>query len=67
MTGQQIVSDFQNYISQNGNIYREWYIGITGDIEKRLFGEHGVLRKGTQGFIDLLTPTRLHVRLKNIS
>lgn len=40
MTGQQIVVDFSSYISQNGNIFSQWYIGITADINQRLFTEH---------------------------
>lgn len=42
MIGQQIIADFQNWIFKNGNMYREWYIGITSDINQRLFTDHCV-------------------------
>ncbi len=44
MTGQKIVQDFKEYI--NGGSYNSWYIGITSDINQRLFIDHNVLEKG---------------------
>lgn len=42
MTAQQLYDDILRYVGTD-NI-ANWYIGITRDIEKRLFGEHCVHR-----------------------
>ena len=45
-TAAQIVSEINSYIIQCGSrYYREWYVGITSDIEQRLFGDHNVSRQ----------------------
>jgi len=42
MTGQQIIQYFANYIFQNGNVYNQWYIGITSNIAQRS-ENHGII------------------------
>jgi len=39
-TKEAIIKKFEDYISSNGGRYSEWYVGITSDIDKRLFSEH---------------------------
>jgi hypothetical protein len=39
---QEIISDIQNYIKKEGSSYKQWYVGITNDVDRRLFGEHNV-------------------------
>ena len=31
-----------NYINTNGGLLHEWYVGITGNVEQRLFSDHAV-------------------------
>lgn len=38
-----IINDIKNYIGRGD--YSSWYVGITNDIERRLFSEHNVDRK----------------------
>ena len=41
----QIVADINGHIVKSGaKHYNEWYVGITSDIEQRLFGDHNVPR-----------------------
>lgn len=42
MTKQQLKQDITVYVANNGGNYRNWYAGITSDVDKRLFGDHGV-------------------------
>jgi hypothetical protein len=42
MTAQQPYDDVLSYVGSDNFI--NWYVGITGDVEKRLFGEHNVHR-----------------------
>jgi len=42
-TKQEIINDFSNYFK--GITYSSCYIGITSDINNRLFGDHGVSRE----------------------
>jgi hypothetical protein len=37
-----IAKEIENHISENGGVYGEWYVGITDDINERLFGYHNV-------------------------
>ena len=37
-----IIEKFKNYIAEKGGAYSDWYIGITSDIETRLFNAHNV-------------------------
>lgn len=41
---QRVLNKIVNYIEGQGEPYSNWYAGITSDIEKRLFQEHGILR-----------------------
>lgn len=43
MTKNSIISDFEKYVGNDD--YFDWYIGITNDIDRRLFGEHKVEKK----------------------
>jgi len=38
----QIKTKFTNYINNTGGSAKTWYVGITNDIDRRLFTEHGV-------------------------
>lgn len=38
----QILSDIVQYIKQSNTPYKDWYIGITENIQIRLFVEHAV-------------------------
>lgn len=38
-----IINDIKNYVGRGD--YSNWYVGITNDIERRLFSEHSVDRK----------------------
>lgn len=42
MTYDAIKAEFLSYIGNNGGVPSQWYIGITNDHERRLFGEHRV-------------------------
>jgi len=42
MTTQEIIHDFDSHMKQEGNGYRNWYVGITSDPRARLFDEHQV-------------------------
>lgn len=46
MTRTRIISDFEKYIGNDD--YSNWYVGITNDIDRRLFGEHNVDKKQDQ-------------------
>ena len=39
----EIISDIVNHV--NGEAYSKWYIGITKDVNSRLFGDHNVDEK----------------------
>ncbi len=41
------VDEIDSFIRQHGVPYSRWYVGITGDVDTRLFGDHGV----TSGYI----------------
>jgi hypothetical protein len=42
-TKQEIIADIADHFS--GQNYRQCYVGITSDIDKRLFGDHKVSKK----------------------
>ncbi|MDL2277391.1 hypothetical protein LJC57_02250 [Parabacteroides sp. OttesenSCG-928-G07] len=47
MTAQEIKKEINDHLAKNNKqYYSDFYIGITNDIERRLFGEHNVPRKG---------------------
>ena len=43
MTKNSIISDFEKYVGTDN--YSDWYVGITNDIDRRLFNEHKVDKK----------------------
>lgn len=43
MKKEDIIKDFEEYVGNDN--YSDWYIGITNDIDRRLFGEHAVDEK----------------------
>ena len=48
LTAQQIADAIYEHLKKDvdGNNYGKFYIGITNDIDRRLFGEHNVPRNG---------------------
>ena len=47
MTAQEIIREISNHLTKSSKqYYSDYYIGITNDIERRLFGEHNVPRNG---------------------
>jgi hypothetical protein len=48
-TVQNIIADIDAYMTSHGLPASRWYVGITADIDKRLFGDHNVLRNGPNG------------------
>ncbi len=46
-TAQQIADDINNHLQKDSvTHYSAYYIGITNDIERRLFNEHNVSKEG---------------------
>ena len=45
-TAVKIINDINAYMKQGTASNASWYVGITGDIEQRLFGYHKVNRNG---------------------
>lgn len=43
MKKNSIISDFEKYVGIDD--YSDWYVGITNDIDRRLFDEHKVDKK----------------------
>ncbi len=42
-TAKEIISDFEEHLAKsNKQYYSDFYVGITNDIERRLFTEHNV-------------------------
>ena len=47
MKYEQIIEDFDAHINKSGRYtYGDFYIGITNNVERRLFEEHRVPREG---------------------
>ena len=46
---QEIISDISNYVSVEQ--YSDYYVGITSDIDSRLFGDHNVSKKDKRLYI----------------
>lgn len=47
MTAQEIIREISNHLTKSSKqYYSDYYIGITNDIERRLFDEHNVPRNG---------------------
>ncbi|MCQ2363952.1 MAG: hypothetical protein MJ051_00155 [Akkermansia sp.] len=46
-TKEEIIQDFDEHINKSGKTYySEFYVGVTADINRRLFHEHNVKREG---------------------
>jgi hypothetical protein len=45
-TRDQIIADIRAHIAQGGGGYSKWYVGITKDVDSRLFNHHGVKKSG---------------------
>lgn len=45
-TVETIIAKIEKHMDKVGGKRSEWYVGITSDIEERLFGFHRVQRKG---------------------
>lgn len=51
-TAKEIIVDVEEHLTKsNKRYYSDFYVGITNDIERRLFAEHNVEKKNTGGFI----------------
>jgi len=50
MTHEQIIADFAKYVRACSGMFSYWYVGITNDVDRRMFGEHGV-NKETDSWI----------------
>ena len=44
-TAKEAYDEILAHIQKEGSSYPSWYCGITGDVEQRLFEEHGVPEK----------------------
>ena len=40
-----ITAEIDAYIRSSGVGYARWYVGVTSDIEKRMFGDHNVSKE----------------------
>ncbi len=47
-----IIKEFNTFLSKAGGKYSDYYVGITDDVDRRLFGEHNVDRKRDQWIYD---------------
>jgi hypothetical protein len=43
---ENIIEEIKAYIIECGGSYPDWYVGVTGDSDQRLFVEHNVKKKG---------------------
>jgi len=41
-TKETIIEEMEDYMEKCGGTYSDWYVGITGDTNQRLFGDHNV-------------------------
>lgn len=47
-TREEIIHDIDNHLKKSGkSYYNEFYVGITNDIERRMFHEHNVNRENS--------------------
>lgn len=66
-TAKEIIVDVEEHLTKsNKRYYSDFYVGITNDIERRLFVEHNVEKKTTGGFIVPQQTKLPHRVLKNI-
>jgi len=42
----KLAGKLDEYTQNHGGVYKEWYVGITPDLEQRLFNQHRVNRLG---------------------
>ena len=47
-SGEQIISGIVKYVTGHGGDFRNWYVGITEDLDRRLFEEHNVSERRDQ-------------------
>ncbi len=52
---QEAIEKIENYIEQSGYDYEDWHVGITNDIDNRLFFRHSVSRRGVWIYDELPT------------
>ena len=45
-TKQQIITEIENYINNNGGGFSAWYVGIASKPRDRLFNDHNVRENG---------------------
>ena len=45
MAKEQIINEFEEHHKKEGSPWSDWYVGITADINDRLFGFHKVPRE----------------------
>ena len=45
MTFQKIVDEMSGHVNESNYAYKQWYVGITSDIDSRLYGDHNVPKK----------------------
>lgn len=47
MSSQEIIQEIESHLTKSPKqYYNDFYIGITNDIDRRLFGEHNVPKQG---------------------
>lgn len=62
MTAQEIIKEISDHLGKSSKqYYHDFYIGITNDVERRLFGEHNVPRNG-HWWIHRAADTETHSR-----
>ena len=45
-TETEIIVEIEEYIENWGGVFSNWYVGITADVEDRLFNDHSVKKEG---------------------
>ena len=45
-TNQQLITAIEQYILNNGGLFRNWYVGIASNPDQRLFNDHNVIQNG---------------------
>lgn len=66
-TFSQIVAEIDSHLEKSQKeFYSDFYVGITNDVERRLFTEHNVQKMINGGFIEMLLISLLFNVLRNI-
>lgn len=60
-TKQEIINDITNHFK--GKVYSNYYVGITSDIESRLFGDHNVSKENGHW---IYSPANSHIIARGI-